>query len=67
MSEKIYVFSQQQYEKNKELSEKLSKKYICPTIIVDGVEKRYTDIVSDINNIKFTDSKIIFKGNPKRR
>ena len=55
MSEKIYVFSQQQYEKNKELSEKLSKKYICPTIIEDSEEKRYTDIVSDINNIKFTD------------
>lgn len=57
-----FVYSATQYDKQKEISEKLGKPFEKKYVITQGKAKLYTDIVTNLDNCKFSDSITINQG-----
>ena len=60
--EEVYVvFSREQLLKNKKLYEKMGEVYPKTYVIINGKPCQYTDILLSLDNIVFTDTKILVK------
>lgn len=54
-----YVFSREQLDINVLIAKKTGRSYKPKTVVVNGKKKQYTDIVSDMKNIRYVDSILI--------
>lgn len=59
MSKVYFVYSYEQYNIRKEVEDKLGKKYIPGKVMVDGMQKEYTDILDNLNFNRYSDIKIV--------
>lgn len=50
-----FIFSSEQYELKKKVEAKLGRRYNPGWVIQNGKRKLYTDIVTDLTSIKYTD------------
>jgi hypothetical protein len=58
---KYFMFSQDQVKKARELYAKLGKQYKAVKVLVNGVWKEYSEIVSDPKDCHFSDAIIVVK------
>lgn len=58
-----FIFSDSQYLSKEDRAKRINKKFSSGLVLVNGNWKQYTDIVSDLNNLKFSDSIIVTSGN----
>lgn len=64
MSEKYFLYSQDQFNEKKQILEKSNKTFIPGSVVVNGIKKDFT-MLSDTATIpRFYDAKVIAKGNP---
>ena len=63
----FFIFSSEQLKMRKEVEEKLNRIYKPGQVLYKGKYKPYTDIVSDVNNIRFSDSVIVAAGRNLKR
>lgn len=56
---KYFIFSKTQLKERTEVEAKLGKQFYAGTVIVRGKSQRYTQLVSDLNELRYTDYKII--------
>ena len=58
--EEVYVvFSREQLIKNKSLYEKMGEAYPKTYVIINGKPHQYTDILLSLDNMIFTDTKVL--------
>lgn len=57
-----FIFSSEQLKLKKAVDLKLGKKYQPGWVISNGMRKLYTDIVTDVKSIKYTDYIIVAQG-----
>ena len=63
--DEVYViFSREQLTKNKKLYEQMGESYPKTYVLINGKPIQYTDILLSLDNIVFTDSKVLI--NDKR-
>ena len=60
-----FLFSRTQLDMRIELEKKMSKRFKPGEVIVNGVRKPYTEIVTDPNNSRYSDAVIVTYGNKK--
>lgn len=58
---RYFIFSKAQLKERTEVEAKLGKKFYAGTVIVRGKSQRYTQLVTDLNDIRYTDYKIILQ------
>lgn len=61
-SNMYFMFSSEQLKMRITIEAKLNKRFKPGTVIVNGVNKPYTEIVRDPNNVRYKDSKIVMFG-----
>jgi hypothetical protein len=57
-----FVFSKEQMDFKKEFAKKRGKIITFGTVIVRGVPKTYTDIVTSIDNLRYPDATVVASG-----
>lgn len=60
-----FLFSKSQLDMRIELEKKMSRKFKPGTVIVNGVKKQYTEIVTDPKNSRYPDAVVVAYGNKK--
>lgn len=68
MSDKIvyFIYSSEQANIKKEAHKRLGHSYRPPTVMVNGKMKQYTEIVTDTNNISYSDGIVVASGYKSR-
>ena len=56
---RYFIFSRTQMEEQKQTATRLGRLFKPKQVIVNGVTKIYTDIVSDNNNVRYTNAYIV--------
>ena len=60
---RIFIFSQTQMDQMMEMEKRRGNVTpIFASVIVNGVKKTYTDIVTDRRNIRYPDSRVLIEG-----
>lgn len=59
---KYFVFSQVQMKEQKEVSRVMGKNYNPKTVIINGAQKVYTDILDDPSKSLYTDAMVVASG-----
>lgn len=59
MSKVYFVYSYEQYNIRKQVEAKLGKIYIPGKVLVEGMQREYTDIITDLSINRYSDMKII--------
>lgn len=62
MYNRVFVYSAQQASALKEIHEKNGDRFHLGTVIVNGVEKKYTAIVRDISEVQYSDARKLIEG-----
>ena len=67
MAEKIhyFMFSKTQLDSRIQLEKRMNKKFKPGEVIVNGVRKQYTEIVTDPKNSRYSDAVVVIYGNKK--
>lgn len=60
---RVFVFSKTQMDQKKEI---MGKNVKLGTVIVNGVNKPYTDIVLNMNSVRFSDTKKLIEGDIRK-
>jgi hypothetical protein len=63
---RIFVYSRQQQEDKMNIDRKMGRNSKFGTVIVNGVPKTYTDIVTNMSKCKFSDSIIVCTGDIRK-
>ena len=70
MSKDIYkryfVFSKEHMDKKKAMDESMGKRSKFGTVVVNGVSKIYTDIVTNMDNCRYGDSILVIEGDIRK-
>lgn len=59
---KYFMFSNTHLKKNKEIYDKIDKKYQVKKVLVGGVWRQYTDIVSTPKDCHYSDAIVVTHG-----
>lgn len=57
-----FIFSDSQYSSKEDRAKRINKKFSSGLVLVNGNWKQYTDIVTNLDNLKFSDSVVITSG-----
>ena len=60
-----FMFSKSQLDMRIQLEKKMNKKFKPGEVIVNGIRKQYTEIVTDPKNSRYSDAVIVIYGNKK--
>lgn len=60
---KYFFYSSEQLKFRKTIEEKMGKKFVVGSVIVNGVKKPFTELTSNTTS-RFSDAKLIAKGDP---
>lgn len=63
---RYFVFSKEQMDKRKAIEESRGRRIQFGTVLVNGVYKVYTDIVTDMSKCRFGDSILVAEGDIRR-
>lgn len=63
---RIFVYSRQQYEQRKELDRKMGKNTRLGSVLVNGISKPFTDIITDLKRAKYSDSIVVTSGDIRK-
>lgn len=56
---KYFIFSKTQLKERTEIEAKLGKQFYAGTVVVRGKSQRYTQLVSNLDDLRYSDYKII--------
>ena len=56
---RYFIYSKEQFKHRTEIENKIGKKFYAGTLIVHGRPKKFTQIVTNIDNVRYPDFKII--------
>ena len=60
---KYFIYSKEQFRERTEVEARLGRKFHVGTVIVRGQHKNYTQLVSNLDSIRYSDYKIVEKTN----
>lgn len=60
---RVFIFSQEQMKQKRKIE---GKNTSFGTVIVNGVKKTYTDIVTDIKDVSFSDAQKLIEGDIRK-
>lgn len=63
---RYFIYSRQQQEDKMNIDRKMGRNSKFGTVLVNGVAKTYTDIVTDMSKCKFSDSILICSGDIRK-
>lgn len=63
---RYFVFSKEQMDKRKAIEESRGRRAIFGTVLVNGVYKIYTDIVTSMDKCRFGDSILVTKADIRK-
>lgn len=66
MSYRYFIFSREQMEMMKEIRKNMNKNIKFGEVVVNGISKPYTDIVTDMSKCKFGDSVLVIAGDLRK-
>lgn len=59
---RYFIYSDSQYKERLEIEKKIGKIYKPGIVISKGKKQQYTEIVSNVDNMRYADSKIVAEG-----
>lgn len=59
---RYFMYSQEQMKLKRSIETKLGREYVMGTIIVKGEQKPFTEIVTSIGNMRYSDAVIVAYG-----
>lgn len=63
---RVFIFSREQQEQKIAVDKKMGRKTVFGTVLVNGVPKTYTDILTSMSNAKFADSIEVTSGDIRK-
>lgn len=61
----IYSFTEEEYLRNSHIGSS-SKKFRLGVVVVNGIPKNYTSIIKSLDNIRFSDSVVVTRGDIRK-
>ena len=59
---RYFIYSPSQMKIRRDIERKLGRNLVLGTVIVKGEQKQYTEIVSDLQNVRYSDAEIVTYG-----
>lgn len=59
---RYFIYSHEQMKLRREIENKLGRDLVLGTVIVKGEKKNYTEIVTDLSNVRYADAEIVTYG-----
>ena len=66
MYNRFFIYSQLQRKEKDNIASNMSKKYIPGSLVIKGQKKLFTDIVLNVNNVRYSDYKIVAEGDIRK-
>lgn len=63
---RCFVFSREQYDQKASVARKMGKIYKSGRVLVNGIPKPYTDLLTSFSNAKFADSIEVISGDIRK-
>lgn len=63
---RVFVYSRTQYEQRATLDRKMGRATKLGTVLVNGIPKHYTDILTSMSNCKFSDAIEVVSGDIRK-
>lgn len=63
---RCFIFSREQYEQKESINRKLGKVTTLGQVLVNGIPKPYTDILTSMSRARFSDSVEVISGDIRK-
>ena len=63
---RYFIYSVQQMKIKREVESRLGKDLVLGTVIVNGMQKQFTEIVTDLANVRYSDATIVAYGDIRK-
>lgn len=63
---RYFIYSETQMKIKRDVERRLGKNLVLGTVIVNGESKPYTEIVTDLANVKYSDAEIVTHGDIRK-